>query len=175
LGSGTARPISENAPLNVGTGAVPSMMSVPTRSQLGSRTALRIQGWRSGMPAGKGGPGAAIRGEPESQKKFWSAPARATWGTKKSCSLSPRENGVEKLTVNVTWVPVWAPSPPVLNGAAVGTLRTDRTVVTEPPVAVVKLRVLVALSRLSNATSEGELSRVGTLPSNGPESAGKMR
>src|SRR5579884_2074053 len=52
-GSGTASPVSEKAPLNVGAG-LPPTISVPTRSQSGSRFALRIHAWRSVAPAGKG-------------------------------------------------------------------------------------------------------------------------
>src|SRR6266851_10330314 len=63
-GAGIAVPARENAPLNVG-GVVPPTMSVPTRSQSGSRFASRVQACRSGA---NGVPGGTIGLLPDSQK-----------------------------------------------------------------------------------------------------------
>jgi len=60
---GIAVPLSENAALNVGAGAPPTM-SVPTRSQSGANAALRMNTWRSGV---NGVPGGAIGFGAESQ------------------------------------------------------------------------------------------------------------
>src|SRR5436190_396406 len=69
-------PRRENVPLKV----VLPTMSVPTRSQSGSRSALRIQAWRSGM---KGVPGGTIGFGAESQRKCRSGFVSWTCGTKK--------------------------------------------------------------------------------------------
>src|SRR5262249_27681666 len=69
-GSGTAVPFRVKAPLKV----VPPTISVPMRSQSGSRSALRIQLCRSGR---NGVPGATIGLDPDSQKKL-SDPANST-------------------------------------------------------------------------------------------------
>ena len=72
-------PVSEKVALNVG-GVAPSTISVPTRSQLGSKSALRIQAWRSGL----NGPVPPVMGRgADSHKKCWFGLARSTWGTKK--------------------------------------------------------------------------------------------
>ena len=68
-------PVKENAMLNVGAGAPPTM-SVPMRSQSGSRLALRIQACRSPVNCGGLLPAA------ESQKNVTPLLVR-TWGTKK--------------------------------------------------------------------------------------------
>ena len=49
----------ENVALNVGAGEPPTI-SVPTRSQSGSRNSSRVQLWRSVAPAGNGVPGKTI-------------------------------------------------------------------------------------------------------------------
>src|SRR5205814_5585766 len=67
-------PLKEKLPLNVG-GDASSTMSVPTRSQSGSRSALRIHICRS--PVNNGGPGA------DSHRKLPARPCNSTWGTKK--------------------------------------------------------------------------------------------
>jgi len=77
-GSGTeASPLSENAALNVG-GGVPPTMSVPTRSQSGSRAASRVHACRSGV---NGVPGGTIGFGADSHRK--SPVASSTCGTKK--------------------------------------------------------------------------------------------
>jgi hypothetical protein len=57
--SGTVSPFRENVILNVGAGVL-SMMSVPIRSQSGTKLELRIQACRSVTPAGNDVPGATI-------------------------------------------------------------------------------------------------------------------
>src|SRR6266436_4216184 len=67
-GAGIAVPASENAVLNVG-GVVPPTISIPTRSQSGSRLASRVHACRSVTPRGNGVvPPAPVMGlEAESQ------------------------------------------------------------------------------------------------------------
>src|SRR5262249_19698104 len=70
-------PLREKAALKVG-GVVPPTMSVPIRSQSGSRLASRVQLCRSGV---KGVPGATIGLGADSQKKL--PVLSRTWGMKK--------------------------------------------------------------------------------------------
>src|SRR5215469_11082803 len=81
-GSGTL-PVSENAALNVG-GVAPPTISVPTRNQSGAippGELSRVQLWRSGL---KGVPsGETIGLGADSQRKFSVGSVTSTCGTKK--------------------------------------------------------------------------------------------
>jgi hypothetical protein len=66
--SGPVWPASENVALHVGVG-LPTTISVPTRSQPGARSSLRIHAWTSVEPAGNGVAGGTIGLGAESQKK----------------------------------------------------------------------------------------------------------
>ena len=76
-GTGSRSPLTVKAALN----APAPTMSVPIRSQSGSRFSLRIQLWRSVAPSGNGVPGGTTGRGAESQKK--SPLASCTCGTKK--------------------------------------------------------------------------------------------
>jgi hypothetical protein len=71
---------------------------------------------------------------------------------------------VVKFTVNWTSLPVTGPSPPVVwPGLGWIPLRTELFAVkVAARVDVMTVRFPLAVSRSSNSTSEGELTRVGT-------------
>ena len=69
-----------------------------------------------------------------------------------------------KVTVNCTSCPVTDPSPPVVwFGLGLMPFKTELLAVKLAlRIVVMNVKVLAAESRESNATSEGELTRVGT-------------
>src|SRR5262249_43767643 len=143
------------------------MMSVPMRSQSGaSGGSSRIQLWRSVAPGGKGVPGGTIGLGAESQRK--SAPAGAlaespTCGTKKYWPAGKSRGGFPKVTSNSTSSRVTGPLPPELTLISAALDTEAKAVKFVLRTSVRKLSSLFAESSDRNATSEGELTRVGTL------------
>src|SRR6266481_1010468 len=138
-------------------------MSVPMRSQSGTRLALRIQLCRS---VANGVPGATIGLGAESHRKL--LPLLNPTSGRKKYSPAGRAIGGLKVTVIETSSPVIGPSPPVKGkGGGLGWIlsTTELLTVKEPIRVEVKLRLppLLSLVAESISLSAGEFTRVGTV------------
>src|SRR4029453_16973963 len=139
-----------------------AVMSVPMRSQSGTRLALRIQVCRS---VATGGPGATIGLGAESHRKL---PLFNPTSGRKKYSPAGRAIGGLKGTGIETSSPLFMPSPPVKGGGGgLGLIpsTTELLTVKEPIRVDVKLRLpsLLSLVAESISLSAGEFIRVGTV------------